>query len=540
MPFNPLLYVGGAGLVFVLLIVKASRRPRNLAKLRGPPSPSRIFGNEYELFHQRETGSLDFRWMREYGSTWRTRGYFGVDQIMTADPKALQHILHKSGYNYPKRVDMNHMTLLMLGPGILWSEGAMHQRHRKVMNPAFSAQQLRGFIPLFQRTAHKVIDKWRTQISDKPDGLILVNQWLGRAALDIVTEAAFDYNFGSLDDAENKLAKEYSTLGVDTQLYPNATNMVYRGLWPYVPDALLALTKYTPGRIYSRYRGLNAEFERVGKPLYHSNNANELPSREGKKDVMSVLVRANASEDPRTRLGDKEVLAQMHHLTIAGEGTTSATLSWMLFELAKYPEYQARMRDEIRAARARVTERGDVDFTSEDLDGMKATVAAIKETLRFHPIAYHLWRVAAQDDVLPLSDPVIAADGTALHEIPIHAGQGVIISICGYNRLTHVWGEDADKWNPERFIRLDTEKQVKVGVYANLLSFSAGLRACIGWRFALYQLQAVTAELVEKFEFALPVDKPHIRRAPSGVMLPIIEGKEELGSAMPLRVSIAQ
>ncbi len=35
-------------------------------------------------------------------------------------------------------------------------------------------------------------------------------------------------------------------------------------------------------------------------------------------------------------------------------------------------------------------------------------------------------------------------------------------------RLTHVWGEDADKWNPERFIRLDMEKQVKVGVYANL------------------------------------------------------------------------
>ncbi len=76
---------------------------------------------------------------------------------------------------------------------------------------------------------------------------------------------------------------------VDTQLYPDAMNMVYRALWPYVPDALLALTKYTPGRIYSRYRGLNAEFEKIGKPLYHSNNVDGLSSREGKKDVMSVL-----------------------------------------------------------------------------------------------------------------------------------------------------------------------------------------------------------------------------------------------------------
>ena len=37
--------------------------------------------------------------------------------------QALQHILQKSGYNYPKRTDMNHMTYLLLGPGILWSHG---------------------------------------------------------------------------------------------------------------------------------------------------------------------------------------------------------------------------------------------------------------------------------------------------------------------------------------------------------------------------------------------------------------------------------
>ncbi len=57
---------------------------------------------------------------------------------------------------------------------------------------------------------------------------------------------------------------------------------------------------------------------------------------------------------------------------------------------------------------------------------------------------------------------------------------------------------------------------------------------------SLYQLQAVTAELLETFDFALPKDQPHIKRAPAAVMVPIIEGKEELGPAMPLRVSLAQ
>ena len=55
----------------------------------------------------------------------------------------------------------------------------------------------------------------------------------------------------------------------------------------------------------------------------------------------------------------------------------------------------------------------------------------------------------------------------------------------------------------------------------------------------MYQLQAVTAALLENFEFALPLDKPHIRRGPAGVILPLIDGKEELGAAMPLRVSLA-
>ncbi|KAI0701147.1 cytochrome P450 [Cerioporus squamosus] len=523
--------------ILTLYIVRVSRR-RNLKFLHGPDAPSRWLGNEHQLFQQSETGSLDFQWMRQYGSTWRTRTYFGAEQIMTADPKALQHILQKSSYNYPKRIDMNTLTLLQLGPGILWAEGSMHQRHRKVMNPAFSAQQLRTFIPLFQRTATKLIEKWKAEVSDGPDSVVVVNKWLARGALDIIGQAAFDYDFGALDDMENPLAKEYSTIINDTHLHPTPLRMLYRGIWQYLPEAALKLIKYTPVRVYRRLSNLNEMFKDIGRPLYHSNASEGSAARDGKRDVMSVLIKANNAENARLRLGEEEVLAQMHHLTAAGQETTSSTLSWMLYELSKHPEYQVRVREEIRAVRALVVERGDVAFNPEDLDSMKYTLAAIKETLRFHPIAYHLWRYAAKDDVIPLSDPVTGADGTVITEIPVSSGQSIVISICGYNKLPHVWGDDADEWNPERFFRLDSEKQVKVGVYANLMSFSAGVRGCIGWRFALYQLQAVAAELLETFQFSQPDGQPHIKRAPAAVMLPIIEGKEELGPAMPLRVSL--
>lgn len=57
-----------------------------------------------------------------------------------------------------------------------------------------------------------------------------------------------------------------------------------------------------------------------------------------------------------------------------------------------------------------------------------------QETLRFHPIVYNIWRYAGKDDVIPLSDPVRGVDGAIISEIPVSAGQPIVISICGYNR----------------------------------------------------------------------------------------------------------
>ena len=55
----------------------------------------------------------------------------------------------------------------------------------------------------------------------------------------------------------------------------------------------------------------------------------------------------------------------------------------------------------------------------------------------------------------------------------------------------------------------------------------------------VYQLQALSAELLETFEFSLPEDKPRILRVPAAIMMPVVEGKLEQGAAMPLRVSLA-
>ena len=87
------------------------------------------------------------------------------------------------------------------------------------------------------------------------------------------------------------------------------------------------------------------------------------------------------SEDPKSRLDNEEIIAEMFTLTLAGHETTASTLTFLLYELSRNQEYQARMREEIRGVRARVTARGGSGFTMEDLDSLTLTMNAIKVLL---------------------------------------------------------------------------------------------------------------------------------------------------------------
>ncbi|KAI0661093.1 PAH-inducible cytochrome P450 monooxygenase PC-PAH 4 [Cubamyces menziesii] len=533
------------GLGFFALIIALLRRRKgaSIGDLKGPSTQSLVLGHEYDLSRQEEVGDLEFKWLREYGPTWKVRAPFGRDALMTADPKALQHIFHKSGYGYAKEAAQNHISYLMAGPNIAWVQNADHQRHRKIMNPAFSAAQLRSFLPMFQSTVQRLSDKWKTKLSVTGPSVLRVDDWISRTALDIIGQAAFDYDYKGLDDhSDSPLAKAYHGIFKEVGYMLPVTTMLFRATWDYVPESILKLFKYIPAQPFSHLRGVSNLFTQYGKEILREKRPEvDAEKRTYGKDVLSILgERVGGPEDAPER---RELLAQMYTLTLAGHETTATTFSFLLYEVARHPEYQARMRQEVLEARARIFERGDVEFTMEDLEGMTVCMNAIKETLRMHPIAANLPRVATQDDVLPLAFPAPTKSGETVMEVPVRKGQVVYTSLAVYNRIPQVWGEDSHEWNPDRFARLDSGKQTFVGVFANLMTFSAGTRACIGWRFSVIELQVLCSELFGSFRFSLPEDfdvkKPEVQRAPSSTnMIFLIRGKPELGTALRLRVEL--
>ncbi|KAK0213325.1 cytochrome P450 [Desarmillaria ectypa] len=514
----------------------------SIENVPGPQWTSWLYGNLPELL-KGEAGEVDFKWQDQYGDIVRVRAALGEDRLLVSDPKALQYMYQTSGYRFIRPPGRKELGRLLNGTGILFAEGDDHKRHRKVLLPGFGGPEAKFYVPVFFTHAGKMTSKWKELISTTDEQSIVIDIpfWTSRATLDAIGEAlaAFDYQFGALNNSAKPLTIAYTNALFDTFAVATDNSTLSLCLMEWLPRWVVRfIVEKAPIKRLEHIRISHDLTRQVAKQLLNEKYE-ALAADKPKRDIMSLLVKANISENPKMRLDEEELLGQMSTIMFAGHETTANTLSWTFLELARHPEVQDRLRAEIREKERVVFVRGDTEFSVQDLDSMPYLTAVVKEALRFHPIVYNTARMAAEEDVLPLSKPVTLTTGEVVQEIPIPKGMSIIASIAGYNRNKSVWGEDAHVFDPARWFRGSMSKEVPVGVYGNLFSFGGGLRSCIGWRFAVLELHAFIIEVVNNFEFSLNKESQRIRREACGVMAPTVEGEVEKGSQLPLRVAVA-
>jgi len=213
---------------------------------------------------------------------------------------------------------------------------------------------------------------------------------------------------------------------------------------------------------------------------------------------------------------------------VAGHETTSTATTWALFSLTQSPEVQNKLREEL-------LQISTESPTMEDLMGLPYLDAVVRETLRLHSPVASLAKVAMKDDLIPLDIPFIDIKGNTQRAIRINKGDSVFIPVRAVNRSKSVWGEDAAEFRPERWESIPEAAHHVPGVWGNQLSFSAGPRACIGYRFSLVEMKALLFALVRAFEFELAVPAKDI--APSStsiVQRPHVLTELEKGSQLPV------
>ncbi|KAK0451384.1 cytochrome P450 [Desarmillaria tabescens] len=521
---NPITYYfvfPTAAFLLAFTLLRFKDRKSMVRRIPGPPSPSSLLGHEYLLRNRQHVGDMEMEWYQQYGAVYLTKGCFGHDVLSVADPKALQYIFHSSGYRFPKTRDMNRINAAIAGPGLVVVDvvSEMHQRQRKILNPAFATQQLRLFLTVFQASATKLTEQINQQVKDT--GVINVLEWTGKAALDIIgiiiSPASFRYDFNSLSGGQTELMAATNNLFGDGMMSPTSLELLCSSLWRLLPEWLVVPLEWLPNRITTWLNYFRNVAKRVSRPIYEKQLkevANDINPAE--KDVVSLLAISQLNDDAKKKMSNIEIDSQLASFVFAGHDTIAESTGWLLYELSLHPEDQARIREEISQTKSKASGA----LTSNDYDLMIWLNACIK-----------VGRISRE--FLAGVDTWTSTLGS-----PPSPSSGAYLVSSIVSGLSSVWGDDANEWNPSRFLDGRDVKQTSIGVYANLLTFSAGIRGCIGWKFAVMELQSLITELLSNFEFSMPKGVSKLQHGPIGVgLIPIVPGKAEQGAQIPLLVT---
>ncbi|KAG6857646.1 hypothetical protein H0H87_010214 [Tephrocybe sp. NHM501043] len=467
-----------------------------LWKLPGPQA-ARMETHLQHVMNPRKSPVTHEEWQNKYGKTFRFHGFGKHDyRLISFDFRAITHILNSPTYEKPWQTRAFLARLI----GIFSMEGNEHRLQRRLIGPAFSRQSVKSMTPIFLQKAQQLCDRWDSLLpqsfgsddfypSDPPPAYdavametekvkrepIDVAQWISRASFDVIGLAGFDYRFKALDDESEEVYGAYRRMFDVADKGPQLRGIlelyfpIIRTLWP---DHGTRVTNESLRII-----------DKAGRKLVLAKKASvlaETSKQENKqKDILSLLIKANLSNDPLKRLSDQELLDQCSTFLLAGSDSVSLALSWCFHFLSLNPSIQTRLRDEIFSIAATVPSLVDdedlfmpitpapskyfrasatppptyrtvahqsICDSWDKLEGSPYLDAVVRETLRLCPPVHSTIRVATTDDQIPVSHPVVLQDGTVVEKggsISIRKGSYIHIPIEGLNFSTDIWGSDA-------------------------------------------------------------------------------------------------
>ncbi|CAN6584425.1 unnamed protein product [Malus baccata var. baccata] len=196
-------------------------------------------------------------------------------------------------------------------------------------------------------------------------------------------------------------------------------------------------------------------------------------------DVLLSLQKENVLPIPLDRVCIKAITLDMFS---AGTDTTSTALEWTMTELLRHPRVMKKLQNEVRGIVGNKT-----DITEDDLVGMDYLKAVIKESLRLHP-------------PFPLLLPRMSTQDVKINGYDIKANTQVIVNAWQIGRDPKSY-DNPEEFEPERFLSSDIDYK---GKDFELIPFGAGRRGCPGIQFAVAVKEIALANLVHKFDWALP------------------------------------
>jgi cytochrome P450 len=304
-----------------------------------PPGPQEERQNPIDL--------LD--WMghqfAKFGDTFRASLY-GTNVYVTRDPAFAHHVLVENWQNYVKGQFIKRVAVL-LGNGLMVSEGELWKRQRRMIQPAFHPESMAPLIKLIVTVNSALLKKWL--MASQRNETINVTRDVSGMALEVILRSILGEDYERIGGQFNLLSAEQAR---DLQFA-----QAFRALGKFILEV--------------------AERRRKEPPA--------------STDLMDMLMKAR---DPHSEqlMRDSQLVNEILTLIVAGHETTASTLNWTWYLISQHPEVERKLSNQLN----KLTNFPEL----EDLSGFPYSRQIIDESMRLYPAGWLMTRKALQDDRL--------------------------------------------------------------------------------------------------------------------------------------------
>jgi len=373
-----------------------------------------------------------------YGPVARFR-WGRVDEYLLNDPDLTRRVLVSDQRSFMKGQALQEAKRI-LGEGLLTSEGELHARQRRLIQPLFHARRVEGYGETMVACAERAGARWR-------DGEVVdAHAEMARLTLAIVGLTLFGA------DVEGEAEEIGAAL---TDALESIKSLMVP--WSRLLDALP----------FPVMRRLGRSRTRLDRTIFRLVDERRRNGRE-RDDLLSLLV--DARDEEGRPMPDEQLRDEAMTLFLAGHETTAAALSWTWLLLSEHPDVEARLHAELDAV------LGERPPTVADLRDMPYTEMVVSEAIRLYPPAWLIGRRALAD---------FPVDG---HVLP----RGSIVILSPYvSHRDPRWFPDPARFDPERW----TEEARRSRPRWAYFPFGAGARTCVGEAFAWTEAKLLLATL---------------------------------------------
>jgi cytochrome P450 len=359
-----------------------------------PPGPAEGFdlgGSDESLARLR-------RYFAQYGDCYRVFAPGrGVYNYVINHPDDIKRVLLSNHRNYTKGEGMDRVKIL-LGNGIMTSEGDFWRRQRRMMQPSFHRRVIDQFSTLIREVNDKFAARWAEKAARRE--AINVSDDTSELTLEIVLRSIFGSDLARLE-------KQFGANPFEVVAKEQNRDLKFA-------FRFRSLTKLVAGLIDRRRREPEEHF-----------------------DFLSMLM-ASRDRDSDAGMSDKELIDEVLTLIVAGHETTAAALTWTWYLIGQHPDAAERLQAE--------ADRTSPDQTLglDAAESLQFTHQVLQEALRLYPPGWLITRRTLEAD--------------ELGGFPLAPRTDVFISPYMLHRHPAFWSEP-EEFRPERFAGPDAEER---------------------------------------------------------------------------------